>query len=81
MMSQDEREECRLTGACKIGQPLSWLNKLTVGPNKMPFFSGLDDPFDVSENLMSISKICTLHEIANILVWCPPHMIQTLRQV
>lgn len=58
-----------------------WLNKLTVGPNKMPFLSGLDGPFDVFENLMSISKICTLHDIANALVWCPPHMIQTLRQV
>lgn len=29
-----------------------WLNKLTVGPNEMPFLSGLDGPFDILENLM-----------------------------
>lgn len=65
----------------KLVSLCSWLNKLTVGPDKMPFLSRLDGPFNVFENLMSISKICTFHEIANILVWCPLHMIQTLRQV
>lgn len=50
----------------KMVRPGPWLNKLTVGPNEMPFLSGLDGPFDVFEHLIfRLAKSVHCIEIIN----------------